>query len=147
MDDDLENMEERPQTPVTKESVEARVADWKNRLTDLFSQVQDWALKSGWQVDDSGTVRMREELMVKFGVPATTQPTLRLDSSQGYILFKPKGLWVVGANGRIDLYTSKGTFIIVDLSERFDPPNWKIFRATDRLDGDQFTPEMLGSLV
>ena len=71
MDDDLENMEERPQTSVTRDLVEARVEDWKRRLHALFQQVSAWARENGWQVDDRGTVGMYEELMQKFGVPAT----------------------------------------------------------------------------
>lgn len=147
MTDDLEDMEERPQASITKEDVEARVKDWKYRLHALFKEVSAWAEKNGWRVDNSGTVGMHEELMEKFEVPATTQPTLRLDSDQGYVLFKPKGLWVIGANGRIDLYTSKGTFIIIDLAERGHAPKWTIFRATQKRDGDLFTPEMLESLA
>ena len=85
--------------------------------------------------------------MQKFGVLATEQPTLRLDGEDGYALFKPKGLWVIGANGRIDLYTSKGTFIIVDLAERGAAPRWTIFRASQKPDGDAFKPEMITTLV
>lgn len=147
MNDDLEDGEDLPQTTITKELVESRVEDWKSRLSTLFRQVSDWALDNGWQVADSGTVEMHEELMQKYGVPATEQPTLRLDRGQGYLLFKPKALWVIGANGRIDLYTSKGTFIIVDLAERGASPKWTIFRATHKRDGDRFTPEMLAGLV
>jgi hypothetical protein len=112
-----------------------------------FSRGQTWAVTNGWRVYDSGTVGMHEELMQKFDVPATRQPTLRLEGDDGYVLFKPKGLWVIGANGRIDLYTSKGTFIIVDLAERGQAPKWTIFRATQKPDGELFTPEMLASLV
>jgi len=147
MNDDLENMEEGSQTSVTKELVEARVEDWKSRLHDLFRLVRGWALENGWEVDGSGTVEMHEELMRRFGIPATEQPTLRLDGNQRYVLFKPKALWVVGANGRIDLYTTKGAFIIVDLAEPSANPKWTIFRATDKRDGDHFTPEMLDNLA
>ena len=85
--------------------------------------------------------------MQKFGVPATKQPTLRLDGDHRYALFKPTGLWVIGANGRLDLYTSKGTFIIVDLAERGAAPRWTIFRASKKRDGDLFTPGMVANLV
>jgi hypothetical protein len=147
MSDDLDAMEESPQTTVTKELVEERVKDWKERLHALFQEVRAWAVENGWRVDDSGTIGMHEELMQKFGVPATEQPTLRLDGDHGYALFKPKGLWVIGANGRIDLYTSKGTFSIVDLAERGTDPRWTIFRASQKRDGDLFTPEMIENLV
>ncbi len=90
---------------------------------------------------------MHEELMEQFGVPATEQPTLRLDDEHRYALFKPKGLWVIGANGRIDLYTSKGTFIMVDLAEHGATPRWTIFRTNQNRDGEPFKPEMIANLV
>jgi hypothetical protein len=147
MSDDLDAVEEEPEITVNKEAVEESVQDWKNRLQALFQEVRAWALKNGWRVDDSGEVSMHEELMQKFNVPATRQPTLRLDGERGYALFKPKGLWVIGANGRIDLYTSKGTFIIVDLAERDTSPRWTIFRASQNHEGDLFSPEMIANLV
>ncbi|WP_157043152.1 hypothetical protein [Rhodopseudomonas palustris] len=147
MSDDLDAMEDGRETTVTKELVEKRVRDWKDRLHDLFRDVSTWAEKNGWRVDDHGKVSMHEELMQKYDVPATDQPTLRLDDGRGYALFKPKALWVIGANGRIDLYTSKGTFIIVDLAERGDAPQWTIFRASQKREGDAFSPEMIADLV
>ncbi len=50
MSDDLDAMEENPQTTVTKELVQTRVQDWKNRLHDLFGEVSAWAIEHGWQV-------------------------------------------------------------------------------------------------
>jgi hypothetical protein len=147
MSDDLDAMEESPRDTVTKEQVQKRVQDWKNRLHALFHEISDWAKKNGWQVNDGGTVRMHEELMQELDVPATEQPMLRLDRERNYALFKPKGLWVIGANGRIDLYTSKGTFIIVDLAERGAGPRWTIFRASQKRGGDHFEPEMITDLV
>jgi len=70
-----------------------------------------------------------------------------LDREQSYALFKPKALWVIGANGRIDLYTSKGTFVIVDLAEHGTTPRWTIFRASKNPDGDLFKPEMIANLA
>jgi hypothetical protein len=145
--DDLDALEESPQTEVTKELVQNRVQDWKNRLLDLFQEVHDWAVENGWRVDDSGTAEMHEELMQKFDVPAAKQPILRLDREHSYALFIPRGLWVIGANGRVDLYTSKGTFIVVDLAERGNAPRWTIFRHSQNRDGDLFTPAMIADLV
>jgi len=145
MSDDLDAMEESPQT--SKEDVEERVRDWEDRLRALFQDVRAWAIENGWQVDDSGTIGMHEELMQRFGLPATRQPTLRLDRDRSYALFRPKGLWVIGANGRIDLYTSKGVFVLVDLAESGAAPRWTIFRASQRREGDPFRPEMIADLV
>ena len=147
MDDDLNSTEVSSQNEFTKEYVETRVEEWKNRLNNLFKEVKNWATKNGWQINDSGTVIMDEELMQKYSLSSTTQPTLRLDNEHGYALFKPKGLWVIGANGRIDLYTSKGTYIIVDLAKYEDKPKWTIFRATDKQDGDLFVPELIADIT
>jgi hypothetical protein len=147
MSDDLDSMEETPHTTITKEQVQEQVQDWKNHLRALFNEISAWAKQNGWQVNDGGTVRMHEELMQKLDVPATDQPTLRLDREHSYALFMPKGPWVIGANGRIDLYTSKGMFVIVDLGERGTDPRWTIFRASQNRDGDHFKPEMVAGLV
>jgi hypothetical protein len=147
MSDDLGDMEESSEPTVTRELVEERVKDWKNRLRTLFHEVGTWAKDNGWRVDDRHTVRMHEELMQRFNVPATEQPTIRLDREHQYALFKPKALWVIGANGRVDLFTSKGTFIIVDLAERGTTSRWTIFRASKKREGDPFTPELIADLV
>jgi hypothetical protein len=39
---------------------------------------------------------------------------------------------VIGANGRADLYCGNKHFIVVDRSERFEPPNWQISDFNDR---------------
>jgi hypothetical protein len=147
MTDDLGVVDGDLETSVTKEDVEKRVQDWKTRLSDLFRRVSDWARENGWQVNDSGEVSLHEDLMQRFNLPATGQPTLRLDGERGYALFKPKGLWVIGANGRIDLYTSRGTFIIVDLAERGTAPRWTIFRTNSKPEGEPFSPELLTNLI
>lgn len=147
MIDDLDAIEDNFQESASKEKIEKSIEDWKKRLHDLFRSVASFADTKGWRVDESGTVNMHEEIMQNFGVPATDQPTLRLDAERGFALFKPKGLWVIGANGRIDLYTSKGVFVIVDLAKLGSIPRWTIYRAIDKQDGDIFVPEMVEELI
>lgn len=133
---------------ITREEIEARVKDWLQRLENLFTSVQNWATMRDWTVTDVGTVVMNEELMHKFDVQARELPTLKIDGKAGaYALLKPKALWVIGANGRIDLYTSKGTYIIVDKAPRFDVPDWRIFRADTKGEGRSFDPSLLEELV
>ena len=90
---------------------------------------------------------MHEELMRKFDVPETRSRHFVWTEMAATRCFKPKGLWVIGANGRIDLYTRKGAFIIVDLAERGASPRWTIFRASNKRGGDPFSPEMIADLV
>ena len=147
MIEDLDPMVEDLTPTITRKYVEGRVAEWKERLRALFAEIGEWAKDAGWQIDGSETVRMDEELMQKFGVSATDQPVLRLDRDGAYALFKPKGLWVIGANGRVDLYTSKGVYVIVDRADRDAPPQWTIFRASEKRDGDLFVPELISRLA
>jgi len=144
-DDDLSVDSE---TELSKEEIEHRVHDWLDRLRDLFQKTEHWAASQGWNADSSDTVEMNEEPMKRRGVPAQKQPTLRLESpGGGYALFKPKGLWVIGANGRIDLYTPKGAFIIVDQAEQFSTPRWRLFRADKRPEGTPYTPDVIPGLI
>jgi hypothetical protein len=57
---------------------------------------------------------------------------------------QPKGLWTIGANGRIDLVRRQGTFILVDHSEPLSgKPQWEFYspgnpRATTELNKETF---------
>ncbi len=143
--------EELPQeygTVLTADDVQRRVADWLDRLRKLYVQISPWAMEHGWQVSELGTVPMHEELMQKFDVAQAQQPTLRLDKSDGkYVFFKPKALWVIGANGRVDLYTQKGTFIVVDLAGRFEDPIWTVYGISERRKGVPFTADLLSEIA
>ncbi|MDO9416294.1 hypothetical protein [Pararhizobium sp.] len=137
-----------PGPVLTKDDVSRRVDDWLKRLRDLFAVTTEWALKNGWTVGDVGSTPMNEELMQHFGIAARDQPVLRLDkAAESYALFKPKALWVIGANGRIDLYTSKGVFIIIDQADKYEQPRWTLFRGSNKKEGDRFSPELILSLV
>jgi hypothetical protein len=90
---------------ISKESVVKRVKDWLKRLDALLNQIKNWASANGWTVEDGAPVPMREEPMERFAVPESRQPSLSIRSVQGAeIWIKPKGLWVIGANGRVDIY-------------------------------------------
>lgn len=133
---------------MTKIEVEKRVEDWLLRLRNLYATVTGWAEQHGWSVDTSQSIELHEDLMRRFEVPPTRQPVLRIEDGKGrYALFKPKGLWVIGANGRVDLYTSKGVYILVDFSERFSNPNWMIVPPKKRFEQAEFRPEQLADLV
>lgn len=147
MNDKIDEANGETATGVTKESVEERVAEWKRRLRSLYAEVRTWGKQNAWSVSDDATVGMNEELMQRTGVSPTNQPVLRLDGPKGYALFKPKGLWVIGANGRIDLYTSKGAYVLVDLADYGASPRWTIFRTSDKREGIAFTPEVIEGLV
>lgn len=145
--DELEQLDDTLPPGVTREHIESRVDEWRQRLHDLFSDVIIWARAQGWRVDDSGRVPMHEQLMRQFDMPATDQPVLRLDGEQGYALFRPKALWVIGANGRVDLFTARGAFTIVDLAEAGEAPRWTVYGGNKSPNGALFSPALIETLV
>lgn len=132
--------------PIDRVHVERRVDDWLLRLDQLFDCIQSWATANGWTIA-IGRMPMHEELMIKFDIPARSQPTLTLTSPAGAVVFvKPKALWVMGANGRVDLYSPQGAFTMVDVAEQFQPAQWTLHRIGKR-NGQPFTPAMIADVA
>ena len=82
-------------------------------------------------------------------------PILRVRKAGKEVLtFKPYGLWVIGANGRIDLFGRDGSYFLVDRATGFQPPQWHVFGSSDRklqgrrlAEGIDFTEDTFGSLL
>jgi hypothetical protein len=109
-----------------------RVDDWASRIDQLYAQIESW-LPDGWTADRNDTVRMHEELMQKFGIAPRNLPVLRLSyQSKPSARIEPRGLWIIGANGRLDLFRGNSHYIIVDTAENFGPPDWHIAALSDR---------------
>ena len=93
---------------VTSETIDAqhiqrRVDDWQIRVKNLYEKIGNWLLE-GWEARQGTPVVMHEKLMRKFGISAKEIPTLNLLSQSGdSIKLEPRGLWIIGGNGRIDL--------------------------------------------
>ena len=118
--------------PIDSAHVQMRVDDWLRRLDQLFDSIRKWALANGWTFTD-GKLRMLEAMMTTCDIPARDQPTLTLKSPAGaVVLVKPKALWVIGANGRVDLYSSQGAFSRVDVADQFQPAQWTSHRFGKR---------------
>ncbi len=117
---------------VTRQHVEQRVSDWASRIDALYKQIESW-LPAGWRADRCGTVRMHEELMQKFDVPPRDLPTLNLTRNGGHgRRIEPRGLWIIGANGRLDFSGGNDHYVIVDMAENFAQPLWHIARLSER---------------
>lgn len=133
---------------VTADDVQRRVDDWLCRLDQLFDGIKDWAEQHGWTVSE-GTVPMNEEPMQAVGIRPRGQPVVTLKNQTGAVVYvKPKGLWVIGANGRVDLYSPKGVFVLVDVAEPFQLPRWILHKVGSGMQkGRSFEPEMIANLV
>lgn len=137
---------------VTSETIDAahirrRVDDWEERLNGLYAVIGDW-LPDGWEARQGAPVMMHEELMRKYGVAAKRIPTLELLGRAGGIVeFEPRGLWIIGGNGRVDLKRDGHRYLIVDMADNFEQPNWQVSHAERRCDRETVTREWLGHIL
>lgn len=108
--------------------VTERLSDWLQRLDNLKRDMQAW-LPAGYSLRDRPPVPIHEELMRKFGVAQEKMPSFDIVHVGTPILrIQPKGLWTIGANGRVDLVGRKGTFILVDDSDALSGnPKWEFY--------------------
>lgn len=111
---------------MSKEAVDFRVKEWNERLNGLYGQIIAW-LPKGYTADCNDSVIMNEEMMKKYKTPAIKLPVLKIVKGQESVLtFKPKGLWVIGANGRVDVLCSDSSFMLVDMAEPFSGTDWRL---------------------
>ena len=134
---------------IDKPYIESRVEDWLVRINNIYDSVRS-ALENIDDIEFVATrqVVMHEELMQKFNVPTRNVPILDIKRSGSLLAsFKPIGLWVIGAYGRIDILTKDGAFILVDVSEEGNPPLWKVYTPKNRKDGKSFDSIFINELV
>jgi hypothetical protein len=91
------------------------VDDWHNRLTALYAQVKAWLADQGQiTFDQLRTVTMSEEPMREFAVSDRELPVLDvLQADQVIASLVPRGLWLIGAWGRVDIITKDKTITVV----------------------------------
>lgn len=117
--------------------VERRVEDWAARIELLYGTIESW-LPQGWSAERRRVVPMDEELMRHYGVRARDLPVLEvLEKAIVRATLQPHGLWVVATNGRVDLWSNQGLFLILDMAKSFHKPDWRVTSAADR---SQFRP-------
>ena len=137
---------------VTDETVDAthvrlRIEDWEKRLNGLYNTISQW-LPKGWTACQGTPVRMREGLMRKFGIEARQLPTLQCVNGKGAVItLEPRALWIIGANGRVDLTFGAQRYLIVDLADNFEKPDWHVAPADHRSDRRMLSSDWLKSVL
>lgn len=147
MNDELALLAENDTDTLSKTHIEDRVSDWQDRLGRLLTRIEAWGTSHGWKVEDRTAVESHEELMKRFGVGPISLPSLRLTQDERVIWVQPKALWVIGANGRVDVFTTKGSFVLVDLAAYGSPANWTLFGTKRGHPEASFEPELLADLA
>ena len=113
--------------------IQHRVEDWLDRLNRLRSNIADWLKDtpdlSSLTIADRPSAMMSEELMIRFGVAPIQMPVFEIrKGEQRLVRFQPKGLWIIGANGRVDLVTRNAAPILVDQSEPLaSRSDWRMY--------------------
>lgn len=132
--------------------IERRADDWIERLHELRSQMAAWLQDSDLAhlaIVDQPPVRMSEPLMQRFGVEPRMMPTFEIRvGAQRVMRFLPKALWIIGANGRVDLITKVAAPILVDRSEPLSrPSNWQLYDSSNLRDSVPLTEATFRNLV
>ena len=134
---------------IDKPYIESKVNDWVRKVEELYLLVKN-SLVNNKQIECKSidNMVMREELMQKYGVPPKNVPIFDLYKDKKLIAtFRPVGLWVIGAKGRIDILTKTGAFILVNISENESQPEWKVFAPKNRKKGENFNAAFIDKLV
>src|SRR5437868_4533612 len=93
---------------VTREDVLARLGEWQKRVHALYDEIEKAFRGKAFRSDRSGKHTSEELLVQSAGVTDEEQPKVdilrivRPDGTNAALLM-PRGPWVIGANGRIDL--------------------------------------------
>lgn len=133
---------------VTPRHVGLRVDDWLERLTALFDSIEAWAAANNWRAKRGPPISMLEPLMERYGLQPRDQPTLTLQpmNGGGVVSIQPRGLWVIGANGRVDVFSPRGAFVLIDVADQFQAPQWTLHHL-GKGKGERFEPKLIADLA
>ena len=92
---------------IDKSHIESRIQDWKNRLNALFAKFETWVPADPGIRILHGSLKQQEQLMKEYGVRPVEMPTFTILVNKNRIAFIPHSLWVIGANGRVNITTTK----------------------------------------
>jgi hypothetical protein len=104
-------------------------------IKKLYTQIEEWVEdKPDFSIKVGTPTGIYEELMANFDVPAGQIETINIFNKKGITAsLKPRGLWIIGANGGIDINSLKGSFIIVDHAQAFEEPKWSLYPSKGNL--------------
>lgn len=117
-----------------RDHVVAEVSAWEASVKQLYADVTSWyGDKSNVKFDSSRSVTMSEELMQKYAVSDRELPILDIIfGDQVLASLVPRGLWLIGAWGRIDVITEKETRMLVRLRTEGGTFKWHVVSLENR---------------
>lgn len=150
-----ETLKEAAAAEPTRDRVLARLRDWSDRVTALYALIER-GLGPRFTVRREGEHRSAEEMVQRAGIaPPEVPPVPMLEvlvEERRRAFIQPRGLWVIGANGRLDLHIlppdgGRKLYVIVDRSVPLSgPADWRL-APLSRKDEEPFTPQRLAELI
>jgi hypothetical protein len=147
-------MEEALDSP-GREATLRRLHDWRSRVHALYDEIQRH-LSDSYTWDRSCKQRSWEARIQQAGLAEDDVPavdTLRIvRNGQTVAQLVPRMLWIIGANGRIDVIVTSHQagrlFMLFDRSAPFaNQSDWRIVRPADMLAQPGFHPEQFHELL
>jgi hypothetical protein len=142
--------------PPDRAHVIERLRDWRERVHALYDSIES-SLGSAFSYDRTGKNRSYERPVQRVDLALDDVPEvdiLRIVQGERPVAqFLPRDLWIIGANGRVDLILrpkSGGTrrFMLLDLSLPLSGKgDWRIVRPSDPLTQPPFRAEDLPGLL
>jgi len=131
-----------------RQRVVDEVADWIVRIDRFYSTVREWLGENKHlRFDESRTITMSEEMMQEFAVADRELKVLDvLRGEEVEASFVPRGLWLVGAWGRIDIITKEKTSAVVAI-KKDEKLEWHTASLDDRRKLQPFTKSALLQLI
>jgi hypothetical protein len=138
-----------------REATLRRLHDWRRRVHALYDEVQAH-LDAPYASDRSAKQRSQEGRVQQAGLTEDDAPPIDIMriTRDGDVVaqFMPRMLWIIGANGRVDLLiTSRHTtrlFMLFDRSPPFtNRSDWRLVRSTDVMAQPPFHPELFHELL
>ncbi len=138
-----------------RDHVLRRLEDWRDRVHALYDDIERALAGMDLRIDRSGKHTSAEELPQRVHLAPDQQPAvdimhiLRPDGTNAAILL-PRSVWIIGANGRIDLRLPRTVgseaYMLIDDSEPFSrPTRWMRVPVGLPFDREPFNPQWLAN--
>jgi hypothetical protein len=129
---------------ITREYIVERITDWEIRIGRLFNTIREWSVeRPEWTLEERRITQRTEQLMREQEVDPRELPALNLFNRNFRVAFVPSALWIVGADGRINIVTNDNLYILVDRRENDNlPSDWQITTIPERPVTETFTREI-----
>lgn len=134
---------------ISESYLQAKIRNWQSRIDELYQKIRHELSPLGdIECTLEGSTIMNEELMQKYKISPIETPILKIKKNNKLIAtFKPIGLLTIGGNGRIDILTKEGSYILSDLADSYDSSRWEVFHPSNRTNSRKFDSGFIAELV